>query len=240
MANGNSNIIVFPSTPITDAIHLTPEDTGTDGIEAYANIAVKLGYHEDWHMNVPLHVSVSVDEDTGQPVLKFRKLSDESNEEHIFRYYDDVTKVWSLHCNADKKSHDAKFNYYNIILCIMYKQDISSGPEGITLTAEDTGTEGVDVLIIHGECYGDQGECFGGQIEWYNTEVVRAVVRKDFVTGLPNLYYSSESRLPSLQGTTMTHKKRGYEVATKTWWRYAEEVDPGVYREHCLRILKRL
>lgn len=117
----------------------------------------------------------------------------------------------------------------SLMLHIMRKEQINTGPQGIILTAEDTGTEGIDVLAILGECYGDE-------IQWFHKTVYRVVVKNDFVTGKPNLSYSTIDE----SGKKHTFHKRGFEVATRTWWRYSHETDPNEYREHCLRILQRV
>lgn len=98
-------------------------------------------------------------------------------------------------------------------------------PVGTVLTAADTGAEGIRVAIV-------DGECFGTKIEWFEEYEAVAVVATDPETDLPMLLVE---RTPSF-----TSKHRGFETGTSTWWRYAEEADPRSYREHCLRIVRRL
>lgn len=94
---------------------------------------------------------------------------------------------------------------------------------GIALTATDTGADGIQATIIH-------GECFGRRIEWYSDDafVKTVTVTTDPKTGLPMLTYP-------LDGGHVA-EYRGLEANGITWWRYAHEVDPNEYREHCLRI----
>lgn len=101
----------------------------------------------------------------------------------------------------------------------------AGAPAGIHLTPADTGTQGVRVVVV-------QGECFGRHIEWFDEEEATAVVTADPATGDPVLSLT--------RGSGFVHQKRGYETANSTWWRYAEEANPASYREHCLRIVRRL
>ncbi len=101
----------------------------------------------------------------------------------------------------------------------------AGAPTGIHLTAADTGTQGVRVGVV-------QGECFGNHIEWFDEEEATAVVSIDPATGSPMLSLT--------RGSGFVHEHRGYETANSTWWRYPGEADPASYREHCLRIVRRL
>jgi hypothetical protein len=105
--------------------------------------------------------------------------------------------------------------------------DGTSAPSGMRLTAEDTGTQGIDVIVV-------EGECFGRHIEWFDETPMHVVVTTDAETGGPKLLFSyKESR------TDMVHEKRGFEESNNTWWRYPSEIDPNSYREHCLRIVRK-
>jgi len=96
---------------------------------------------------------------------------------------------------------------------------------GIPLTAADTGKDGVQVVIA-------SGECFGTEIRWFDESTVTATVGTDAATGLPMLSYR-------FQGGAHVHQMRGLEADGVTWWRYAHEVDPTEYREHCLRVVRK-
>ena len=104
--------------------------------------------------------------------------------------------------------------------------DGTSAPSGIRLTAAETGADGIEVVMV-------SGECFGTDIEWFEEAQVTAIVTVDEKTKLPMLLY----RYP---GSEMWHRKRGLEESGTTWWRHAHEVDPREYREHCLRIVRKV
>lgn len=97
-------------------------------------------------------------------------------------------------------------------------------PEGIRLTAQDTGAEGVHVAIAI-------GECFGERIEWYEESEATVIVTVDEETGGPALHYKPK-------GQDLLLEKRGLDPDGVTWWRYPEEAMPDAYREHCLRIVR--
>lgn len=99
-----------------------------------------------------------------------------------------------------------------------------SVPVGMHLTPADTGTDGIAVVVVH-------GECFGTEIRWFDEAGGIAVVRAG-AAGLPVLQFQPH-------GQSHVYDKRGYETGTRTWWRYAEEADPASYREHCLRIVRK-
>lgn len=100
-------------------------------------------------------------------------------------------------------------------------------PDGIALTMADTGADGIRVMVIN-------GEAFGPHIEWDRSEGDEKLVTisKDPKTGQPMLSYPF--------GTSgLRAEYRGLESDGITWWRYAHEVDPREYREHCLRVVRK-
>ena len=103
--------------------------------------------------------------------------------------------------------------------------DGKGAPSGMLLTAAETGADGIQVIMV-------SGECFGRHIEWFDEEQVTAIVRTDEETGQPMLLYQ-------YAGRESWHRKRGFEEANNTWWRYPHEADPNEYREHCLRIVRK-
>ena len=105
--------------------------------------------------------------------------------------------------------------------------DEMAAPVGIVLTPADTGTDGIEVIVV-------QGECFGTQIVWFDETPMKVVVTTDAETGGPKLLFSYRS-----SNAIAPFEKRGFEEATSTWWRYPGETDPNSYREHCLRIVRK-
>lgn len=98
-------------------------------------------------------------------------------------------------------------------------------PIGIDLTIVDTGREGIRAVVV-------EGECFGERIVWFEEREVTLIVKTDLKTGLPML-------LENFDGSDIWFEHKGYEMEGRTWWRYAHEIDPREYREHCLRIVRK-
>ena len=107
-------------------------------------------------------------------------------------------------------------------------EHVVPAPVGIVLTAADTGTGGIRASVIN-------GECFGNDIEWFDDGKAEktVTVTTDPKTGLPMLTYP-------LGDSGLVAEYRGLEADGVTWWRYAHEVDPNEYREHCLRVVRTL
>lgn len=100
--------------------------------------------------------------------------------------------------------------------------------EAIDVKLEDIPPGGLRVRLRRGECFGDE-------IEWAPAEdavlVVDEKCNPDGERGLNVVH---------LSGSTCGWGFAGYEVATKTWWRYQAEAKSGAYREHCMRVLARM
>ncbi len=111
----------------------------------------------------------------------------------------------------------------------MDQQSDEPVPVGIRLTADETGVRGIEVIAAI-------GECFGTHIVWFAEERLHVSVLGDVDTGAASLRFQSVSDAGLGR---FVHEKRGYEIATNTWWRYPEEANPASYREHCLRIVRK-
>jgi hypothetical protein len=205
-------------------IHLTPEDMDSDGIEVIAIYGTAVGEKVDWDRERSFKVNVLIDEKTGETIMKHSFISDYEEMEYTMRGYDKETNTWWVH----QEDVDPFCITRDLCMRVVRKEKAKESPKGIVLKAEDTGTEGIKVEAIF-------GECFGNEIMWFDTATIQVVVRNDPVTGGPILDWWDPSREEKY-----VHQKGGFEVATNTWWRYEEEVNPSTYREHCMRILKRI
>lgn len=76
------------------------------------------------------------------------------------------------------------------------------------------------------------GECFGDRIEWSGVDEGLLVEVNEC-----NLQGQVGVAIKGLDGRDGGWGYAGYEEATCTWWRYAEETSPEVYREHCMQIV---
>ncbi len=85
-------------------------------------------------------------------------------------------------------------------------------------------------MKVHFRC----GECFGDEIAWGEAEEGLLVVVVKC-----NLKGESGVVIKALDGSDCGWGYAGYEKNTLTWWRYADEIEPGVYREHCMQVLLR-
>lgn len=73
------------------------------------------------------------------------------------------------------------------------------------------------------------GECFGHEIAWEDA-------KESILVPSDSCNLKGENGLV-LRSVDDGWGYAGYEVETKTWWRYREEAMPGTYREHCMQVL---
>lgn len=206
-------------------IHLTPEDTGSEGIEVIGILGSQKKPNDeiDWYIDMEMLVKVRVDDKTGNPLIEYQHISDYEEPAFIHTIYDADSNTWW------RKRKEADIYEEDSLVCLrIIEKKAANRVQGIELTPEDTGPDGIKVIAMI-------GECFGSIIKWCYEAELWVKVRINPVTNLPILDYKYTQYLED-----DACQKHGFETATKTWWRYEDEVDPTVYREHCLRILRRV